>query len=257
MNGNNQRGIVIQPRDEHLLREIAAMRFVDREQTKLVAGFGSTTSANTRLLELYRAGLLRRFFQGTSAGGQKALYACSEKGAQLVGAPYTRLRYRNDELVVSTAFLAHLSWVNWVYCWARYTPCPLPGTPFHRWVSFPEPVAQSLTPDGYFEIATTDGSIGSFVEVDLGNEGPAIWKAKVRNYLQFAASRQFEKRFALPRFRVLVVAKDESGTQRLRRIVRTFTEKIFWFSALGLLQREGFWKPVWQRPANDEYRSLA
>jgi len=257
MNGNNGHGIVVQPRDEHLLREVAALRFIDREQAKLAAGFGSTTRANTRLLALCRAGLLRRFFQGTSAGGQKAFYACTEKGAQLVGAPYTRLRYRNDELVVSTVFLAHASWVNSVYCWARYTACPTPGVSFLRWVSFPEPVAPSLTPDGYFEITTPEGTLGSFVEVDLASEGPAIWTAKVRHYLQYAASGQFEKRFALPRFRVLVAAKDESRTQRLRQIVRTFTEKIFWFSTLGVLQRQGFWKRVWQRPANDEYRSLA
>src|SRR6185437_14548543 len=165
-----------------------------------------------------------------SAGGQKAFYACSEKGAQLVGGPYTRLRYRNDELVVSTVFLAHLSWVNWVYCWAKYTPCPTSGVSFRRWVHFAEPLASSLTPDGYFEIATPEAIVGSFVEVDLASEGPAVWDAKARNYLRYAASGQFEKRFNLPRFRVLVVAKGDSRTAKLRQIVSTLTQKIFWFS---------------------------
>ena len=256
MNGNKER-IVIQPRDKHLLRELAAMRFMDREQAKLVAGFGSTTCANTRLLALHRAGLLRRFFEGTSAGGQKAFYACSERGAQLVGAPYTRIRYRSDELVISTLFLTHQYSVNWVYCWAKYTVCPTPGVSFLRWVYFAEPIASSLCPDGYFEIATPEGSIGSFVEVDLGNEGPAVWKAKVQSYLRYAASGQFETGFNLARFRVLVIARDERRMQALRRVVRALTEKIFRFSALDLIEKDGFWTAVWQRPTGDERRTLA
>ena len=36
--------------------ELAVMRVIDREQAKVVAGFGSTTRANARLLKLTRAG---------------------------------------------------------------------------------------------------------------------------------------------------------------------------------------------------------
>jgi len=57
------------------------MRIIDQEQAKIVAGFGSTTRANVRLLGLTRAGFLRRFFLGTTAGGTKALYAISRQGA--------------------------------------------------------------------------------------------------------------------------------------------------------------------------------
>ena len=38
------------------------MRVIDREQAKCIAGFGSTTRVNIRLLALTRAGLLRRFY---------------------------------------------------------------------------------------------------------------------------------------------------------------------------------------------------
>ena len=87
MTGNEQHGMVIQERDRHLLRELSVMRVIDREQAKTVAGFSSTTRANARLLLLTRAGLLRRFFLGTIAGGAKALYTLSLKGAQFVGVP--------------------------------------------------------------------------------------------------------------------------------------------------------------------------
>ena len=55
---------MVQPRDRKLFEELAVMRVIDREQAKIVAGFGSTTRANARLLALTRAGLLRRFFLG-------------------------------------------------------------------------------------------------------------------------------------------------------------------------------------------------
>ena len=65
MTGNNKkRGLVVQSRDRRLFEELPVMRVVDREQAKIVAGFGSTTRANARLLALVRAGLLRRFFLG-------------------------------------------------------------------------------------------------------------------------------------------------------------------------------------------------
>ena len=86
MAGNRRRGIVLQDRDRHLLSELGVMRIIDREMTKVVAGFGSTTRANARLLQLTRAGLLRRFFVGSIAHGRKAVYTLSPKGSELVNA---------------------------------------------------------------------------------------------------------------------------------------------------------------------------
>jgi hypothetical protein len=76
-----------QSRDKHLLLALDTLRVIDREQAKLVAGFNSTTRANTRLLKLKQAGFLRRFFIGTPEGGVKAIYALSPRGAILVGVP--------------------------------------------------------------------------------------------------------------------------------------------------------------------------
>src|ERR1041385_4615248 len=91
-------GLVLQPRDRHLLEELAIMRVADREQAKTVAGFGSTTRVNARLLRLTQAGLLKRFFMGTTAGGAKALYALSLKGARAVGVPLRGPQRRQDQI---------------------------------------------------------------------------------------------------------------------------------------------------------------
>src|ERR1039457_1587009 len=95
-----RRGLIVQPRDLELLRELAVMRVADREQVKIAAGFGSTTRVNTRLLALTRAGLLRRFFLG-SGGGRKALYALSMKGALAAGVLARGPRRPQDALLVA------------------------------------------------------------------------------------------------------------------------------------------------------------
>lgn len=256
MVGNEHRGMVIQRRDEHLLRELASLRVIDREQAKVVAGFGSTTRANTRLLALYRAGLLRRFFQGTEAGGKKALYTLSSKGARLVSAPHAGLRYGNDELLATNFFVVHQLRVNSIYCSVRYQRIPVPDATFGRWIAFSQPVAPRLVPDGYFEVATPQGIVGSFLEVDLGHEGSAVWKSKTENYLRYAASDGFAKQFGQRRFRVLVVANTDKRARLLRSIVRRATEKVFWFTSFEAIDRDGFWSSSWRRPADESPKTL-
>ena len=107
MGGNQRRAIVIQERDRQLLKELSILRVLDREQAKIVAPFHSTTRANNRLLALTNAGLLRRFFLGTSSGGQKALYALSPEGAKIVDVPYRGPRRRRDEVLVADLFVTH------------------------------------------------------------------------------------------------------------------------------------------------------
>jgi hypothetical protein len=257
MAGSECQHMVIQPRDERVLREVALMRFADREQVKVVAGFHSTTRANARLLALVNAGLLRRFFQGTTAGGKKALYALSQKGARLVNLPYRGYRHRNDELLVTNFFVAHQLAVNDVYCLAKYSAGP-EGVKCTRWLSFAENIAQgiSLVPDGYCEIAGQQSVISAFLEVDLGNEGLAVWKEKTRNYLRYAATGVFQEQFGQKQFRVLVVANSESRIQAIRKVVRGFTDKIFWFSTLDVLHHEGLWGAVWLRPSEETLRSF-
>jgi hypothetical protein len=115
MTGNNQKGIILQDRDQHLLRELALMRVIDREQAMCVAGFGSTTRANSRLLGLTRAGLLWRFFLGTKAGGKKALYALSPTGAKLVDVPFRGPRRVHNEVLIADFFVTHQLCINQIY----------------------------------------------------------------------------------------------------------------------------------------------
>src|SRR6266478_6155465 len=172
MTGNNHKGIVLQDRDRHLLRELGIMRVIDREQAKCVAGFGSTRRANSRLLILARAGLLRRFFLGTRAGGQKALYALSPTGAKLVDVPFRGPRRAHNEVLIADFFVTHQLCINQIYCALKYRPIPILEVKFLQWLSFYEPLdpGNRLIPDGYLEVITPYKTVAAFLEVDLGHE---------------------------------------------------------------------------------------
>ncbi|HLG95956.1 MAG TPA: replication-relaxation family protein [Bryobacteraceae bacterium] len=253
MTGNNGKGIIIQERDRELLREIAVMRVIDREQAKRAAGFGSTTRANTRLLGLVRSGLLRRFFLGSDGVGQKALYALSEKGARLVGVPCRGPRRRQDETLVADLSVVHQLRVNDLYCRVKFGGIPNPGARFVRWMAFHERIEAnlSLIPDGYLEIAASAKPLTAFLEVDLGHERGNVWPTKVMSYLRYAVSGAFAKQFGHPQFRTLVVGPSDKRVQSLRKATAKVTEKIFWFTTFDAIDRDGFWSPIWQRPTGD------
>jgi len=244
--------MVLQRRDQQFLEELAVMRIVDRDQVKAAAGFGSITRVNTRLLTLTNAGLLRRFFLGTSGARQKALYTLSAAGAQLVGAAHRGLQRRKDESSMGGAFVQHQLALNDVYCTLKFQPIPLGGVSFVRWLTWDVPLAPLLLPDGYVELRTPSGALAAFLEVDLGTERTAIWTEKVRKYLELARSGDYERRFGQSRFRVFVLANSERRMQSIRTAVAGLTDIIFWFSTLDLVRGGGFFQSVWFRPKGDE-----
>jgi hypothetical protein len=254
MSGNNH--LILQPRDFHYFEELAAMRLADCEQSKIVAGFGSTTRANARLLALTRAGLLRRFFLG-SGGGRKAIYALSSKGALAANVLARGPRRPQDALLVADYFVGHQLAVNGIYCALKYGAIPIPRVTFHRWLSFFEPVIPgiSLIPDGYVEFMTPAGIASCFLEVDLGHESQTIWKVKCQHYLELALSGKYREHFGHERFRVLVIANSERRLHSIRKTVAEMTHKIFRFATLASVTN-GFFAPVWFRPTDNEPTSL-
>jgi hypothetical protein len=248
-------GLIVQPRDLDILRELSVMRVADREQVKIAAGFGSTTRANARLLALTRAGLLRRFFLG-SGGGRKALYALSVKGARVIQVPCRGPRRRQNEMLIADFFVQHQLSINAIYCGLKFGTIPVPRVRFVNWLAFHEPLAAglSLIPDGYVEFATPSGIDASFIEVDLGHEGLAVWKEKTRHYLQLALSGEYERKFLQPRFRVLVLANSERRLHSIRAAVAGVTQKIFWFATLDGVRSEMFFGPVWLRPTGEHHQ---
>jgi Replication-relaxation len=257
MAGNRRRGLVLQNRDRHLLTELGVMRIIDREMTTIVAGFGAKTQVSLRLLELTRAGLLRRFFVGTIGSGRKAMYTLSANGAHVVAAQFAGINRPEGKLVTGDGFVEHQMAINEIYIAIKYRALPT-GTHFVRWHIFRQSISEAikLTPDAYFEIATGENIRAAFLEVDLGTESLTVWQQKTAIYLQLAVSGEFVRKFRQQQFRVLVIANSERRLANIRATVAKSTDKIFWFATLENVHRDGFWSPIWLRPKGDQRHTL-
>ena len=255
MTGNSGRGMVLQERDRHLLRELGTvLRIVDRDQAKTVAGFGSDSRTNRRLRTLADAGLLKRFFLGTRGAGQKAIYSLSHKGAALVGVPHRGLQRRKEEALVADFFVEHQLTVNEFYCALRYRPLLPVGTSFERWQAFYQPITprSRLIPDGYFVLRRPSRTVAAFVEVDLGHERRDVWRDKVRAYADFAVSGDYERRFGTKQFRVLVITTTERRLASLELTASVITNKIFRFTTLPVFRAHGPSASIWRRTGGIE-----
>lgn len=258
MTGSRGGLVILQARDRKLLSELGTMRVIDREQAKLVAGFGSTTRANTRLLALTRAGFLKRIFIGTITSGRKAVYGLTLKGALEVQVGLPKIRLKQDYTVLGNSPLEHQSQINSLYLSVKYLPIPFPGVRFYRWITITEPLSKALPliPDGYFELETPSGIRVAFLEVDLGTEALPVWEKKIQFYLQLALSGEFARLFRNPQFRVLVILNSERRLENLRKLVAKKTDKIFWFSSFATINRDSLWSSVWLRPTGNQTQSL-
>lgn len=255
MTGNS---LLLQPRDLRLLTELAGMRLMDRELAQLAGGFSNCNRrVNARLLKLVRAGLLNRFFVGTIGAGRKAIYVLSRKGAALAGSPQRLISRRFGQTLVGDLFVDHQLEINRLYTALKFRSHP-ENVSLVAWRTFTEPLTPRvpLIPDGYFELATPEGTRAHFLEVDMGTETRAVWERKVRGYLDLARSGEFQRIFAQSQFRVVVLAPSDKRLANIRGVVLKHTDKIFYFGTFEDINRGGIWSPVWLRPTGDQRVSL-
>ena len=209
------------------------------------------------MLELTRAGILRRFFVGTIGSGRKAVYTLSPKGTDALAAQLGGISRPQGKLVTGDRFVEHQTAINEIYLAVKYKPLPAGGR-LVRWHIFRQSISEAikLTPDAYFEIGTSDTIRPAFLEVDLGTEALKVWQQKTAYYLQLAVSGEFIKRFRQQQFRVLVIANSDRRLANIRATVAKSTDKIFWFATRDNIHRDGIWSPIWLRPKGDQRHSL-
>lgn len=258
MSGNEPICIVVTPRDLRFLQALVEAKVLDREQFQVVAGIRRVNRANDRLQRLYAAGLLRRHFMGTLAGGRKALYSLSTHGAKLIGKEKIwKFQHPENELLIGDGFAAHQAAVNRIWLEVRYQhPESVESL---RWITFNEPLTDAipLVPDGFFSFRTHGETQAHFLEVDLGTESAKVWEHKTQLYLKLATNSDvLAQLFGLYRFRVLVTAPTERRLNNLRAIVRKQTNKIFFFLDFKTINGDGLFRSQWARPSGEERQSL-
>src|ERR1019366_1728210 len=259
MTGNSSTRIVTES-DRKLFEALAEARVLDREQASEITGRRevSVSTCNAWLLKLVRAGLLKRFFIATDDGGIKSLYCLTPLSAGIVHCDYRPIPRPADSVLKSEPFVLHQLAVNSLFVQVKYQPAPSEEIEFVRWLTFSEPISNTtqLMPDGYFELKSRGDLYSMFCEVDRGTESLKIWTEKTRLYLKLATGGEFQQLFHQERFRVLVIAETERRSSQIRQTVARQTSKIFWFSTLNAINRQGLFAVHWIRPEGDDRLSL-
>ena len=173
------------------------------------------------------------------------MYTLSKQGATEAGTPFVYPKWRPDSFLLGNAFVAHQLALGDLYICAsaKEISWQQPALPL-------SPVARVI-PDVYID----DGQQAFLLEMDLGTEALSVWTRKVSAYLKFAVSGEYRGTIPHSQFAVLVVADSDSRLTALRRHISKQTQKLFWFSTLDTIKRQGFWAASWLRATGDA-RSL-
>jgi hypothetical protein len=214
-------GIGSVPRMNAICAPLVRAKILDRKQLPIFVGHGSAQSlyfagrASEAILRVSRRELARRIRQA-------ARWSIRE---------VERIRTENQLLIDFRAALMH--------------------TPGFELIDFRTELElrqmllnREVVPDGWIAWQACK-RFNCFVELDFHCEALAVWRAKIRNYVDFAQSGQHQQVFNYRAFRVLVVAKSQARLDNLRQLAAP-AGKMFLFAELSAIHAGNFFAPVWQ-----------
>lgn len=220
-----------------------------------------TTRCQLRLKLLYHTGYLFRDEQPQklSEGRKPLVYFLDRKGAELIpeiaGNPSEVTNTRRQDRNLSQLFLDHLLSTNdvrvaitvaakhqaWdIETWLDDTTLKKAHMGEYVMLKSEQGKLQQATvvPDGYFILNTGEYVYHHFLEIDrrtvtgeASNSGKRDWARKVRAYLEYYRSGQYEKRYHTQGLRILTVTTGERRLANLREITERAGGKArFWFT---------------------------
>lgn len=236
---------------------------------------------------MYHNGYLARDERPTklSEGRQALVYFLDRGGAQVLSA-YSKIeveeldwRPRENVAGASHLFLDHLLHTSDVRI--ALTQAAAAGWEVVRWiddrslrrremkeyVTIPGETGRvAIVPDGIFSLVRGQALFHHFLEVDLrtvvglsGKSGRRDWARKVKAYLAYYQSGQYERRYGAKKFRVLTVTTGATRLENLRRITEEAGGKaIFWFTTFEQLAVDPLLTtPIWSVAGLNEPLPLA
>jgi hypothetical protein len=123
----------------------------------------------------------------------------------------------------------------------------------------------AIVPDGYFHLAIGERESHHFLETDMctvvglsTKSGRRDWAKKIRSYLAYHESRQFQERYHVSSFRVLTVTTGERRLANLKKITEEAGGKSrFWFTTFEQLTSDtALSQPIWQIAGREGEYSL-
>jgi hypothetical protein len=255
-------------RDVAILRAVHDFRVLRGDQLQALF-FNSQSTASYRLSRLYQHGFVERHFLPTLGGlaSSPTLYTLGKWGVdvlrQVLDCGPGGLRRRLGSKELSPMFLEHMlaindmrvavtvaarqngytleTWLDDAHLKAAYDRVRITTTSGRKRDA-------SLIPDGYFAIRVSQGRACFFLEVDRGTMTVGRFQDKIRSYMAYIASGQYERRYGTRSLRVLTIT---SGPNRLANLKdateRTGGGRTFWFAILQEISKDSVLDgPVWQ-----------
>jgi hypothetical protein len=223
--------MVLMPRDLDLMALLGRFRRLTAEQIRVAVPFGSVQTASYRLQRLWQHAYVERDFWPVAVGGAPAIYRLGPLGQRALaayrgdnGAAYPMASGNQERLFLEHALAVNDVLIAFVVA-ARLAGGQLdwsiPAKPLDR---LPDPMDPGkkvpILPDAEVTYNTTGRKRHIFLEVDRGTEASKRFGAKARGYLAYLASGNYEQRYGLRRFRLLVVAPSTKRRDTLERAVR-------------------------------------
>jgi hypothetical protein len=126
----------------------------------------------------------------------------------------------------------------------------------------------SLIPDGYFRLHTCEPEehvYHHFLEIDRRTEtgesrvwGRRDWARKMKAYLVYFESEQYERQYGTKKGRLLTVTTGDRRLANLKQITEQLGGKArFWFTTFDRLTAQtALSEPIWQVGSRDGWYSL-
>jgi Replication-relaxation len=270
------------PRDRLIIQAVYEYRALTAPQIAALfftSSEGEEGEVNTRckhrLRMLYQHGYLFRQEQPSrlSEGRKPLVYFLDKQGAAVLNEMLeTPVKWEPKDNQVSPLFLQHLLDTNAVRL-AITLATKQRGWSLEKWLDDktlksrqmkdrvilkgPQGGTQraSVVPDGYFVLEAGEFLYHHFLEMDRRTVtgeatrwGQRDWGRKVRAYLEYYRSGQYEKRYGTQSLRLLTVTTGERRLAHLKAITaKAGGNKRFWFTTFDLATAANILtEPIWQ-----------
>ena len=236
--------------DRRIVQLVYHYRILSQKQLERLMG-RSPSTLQRLLRRLYDHRYLDRvFLPVTTLGSSPALYILDKKGQELLHRMGIEMMSNPPSSSLSAMFLEHTLAIN-SFRIAVEQACQTQGWTVERWLSDHDlkrdydrvkipgkKRAVSLIPDAYFCIHVPERGHGHFfLELDRGTMTTDRYADKVRAYISYYKSGQYERRYRAKGFRVLTVI-DGIGVRRIQNLLQASENlarigKRFWFAHIN------------------------
>ncbi len=256
--------LLIQSRDEEIVRVVYDYRFLSSWQIKNLSGFNSLKRANDRLRKLFDNGFLsRRIFINRS--GKQLLYFLGPKAIEIISSktqidPSEIRRKRMKALKARDSFLSHFLFVNnfrysLKMAVKKDSQAEIEAWRYKQVLFLAE--EQKIFPDAYFRFRYSGETHNCFLEIDHSIESRERIRKKVEFYLDFGLFGDCERQLGFKYFRVLFVCKTLSRLKTILRIAERVSDKSFcWLTTEKNIVPERILTKIWLRPNREGVFSL-